>query len=118
MGGPELGEDAPMLLEEPVFDFDGEGNFVEREPRQHAPTTPAGAERLQLGSDAGASERVRMEHEHQDAGIDVRVSLSPDFLILSRLVKNVRSKAVRTYTLLANRTLDTSTNTLFLTESG
>ncbi|KAF2263388.1 hypothetical protein CC78DRAFT_581477 [Lojkania enalia] len=65
-------EDNVGLLEEPDFDFDEHGNFIEitrSEPVLCTPTAPLGGP---IPSDAGASARVRQEHEEgHSAGIQL-----------------------------------------------
>jgi meiotic recombination protein REC8 len=77
VGGSGLfvGEDLLEPLAEPDFGFDADGNFVD-----HAaiPVTPNVYGETVMQSDAGASERVRQEHEVGQMA-DVEVSLTADF---------------------------------------
>ncbi|PSN63799.1 hypothetical protein BS50DRAFT_647578 [Corynespora cassiicola Philippines] len=71
VGGPGgmLGDKMPDQLEDPDFDFDADGNLV---PRDVEPATPAPTGRATIRIDAGASARVRQEHEEaQLAGAEL-----------------------------------------------
>ncbi|KAF1929380.1 uncharacterized protein M421DRAFT_100483 [Didymella exigua CBS 183.55] len=60
-----------LNLEEPEFIFGEDGNIIEFTPAQHAPETPAAAVAAggaPMQSDAGASARVRREHEEGQLG--------------------------------------------------
>ncbi|KAF2798527.1 hypothetical protein K505DRAFT_405148 [Melanomma pulvis-pyrius CBS 109.77] len=63
VGGPSgmlRAEDLLEPLAEPDFGFDAEGNFFDHAPHPVTPAVPGGAN---VPSDAGASARVRQEHE-------------------------------------------------------
>lgn len=63
VGGPSgmlRGEDLLEPLAEPDFGFDADGNFFDHAPNPVTPAVPGGAT---VPSDAGASARVRQEHE-------------------------------------------------------
>ncbi|ORY18856.1 Rec8 like protein-domain-containing protein [Clohesyomyces aquaticus] len=60
------------LLDDPDFGFDADGNLIEFTPGQPVPGTPAVAGGATVTSDAGASARVRREHEEgQRAGVEL-----------------------------------------------
>ena len=63
-----LGADDLIQLEEPDFTFDIDGNYVEGPPSKVAAGTPAAQRSTGIHSDAGASARVRREHQegHDD----------------------------------------------------
>ncbi|KAF2464897.1 uncharacterized protein BDR25DRAFT_296064 [Lindgomyces ingoldianus] len=66
MGGPSgiVGEEGIMEpLEEPDFGFDADGNYIEFTPGPVISGTPAVPGAPTVPSDAGASARVRREHE-------------------------------------------------------
>ncbi|KAF1996152.1 hypothetical protein P154DRAFT_623379 [Amniculicola lignicola CBS 123094] len=59
-------------LEEADFDIDDDGMVLDFTPGRQAPGTPAVPEGVMAHSDAGASARVRREHEEgQDAGAEL-----------------------------------------------
>lgn len=57
-----------LQLDEPDFTFGEDGDIIELTPGQHAPATPAAAGGAPMYSDAGASARVRQEHEEGQQG--------------------------------------------------
>ncbi|KAF2629688.1 hypothetical protein BU25DRAFT_489699 [Macroventuria anomochaeta] len=59
-----------MQLDEPDFIFGEDGDIIELTPGQPAPATPAAAGGARMHSDAGASARVRQEHEEGQQGGD------------------------------------------------
>ncbi|KAF9698437.1 hypothetical protein EKO04_003770 [Ascochyta lentis] len=63
------GVDDILQLDEPDFTFGEDGNLIVFTPRQPAPATPAVAG-APMHSDAGASARVRREHEEGQQGGD------------------------------------------------
>ena len=75
-GGGELGDSGPELLEE-LFMFDSNGEMIDIEAGDHLPRTPANPPGARMPSDAGASARVRKEHEEgQRAGSEVSLQQS------------------------------------------
>ena len=82
-----IGQEDDGFLPDTDFSFDAEGNLLEFTPIQQISSTPAVGEGRALGSDAGASAKVRKEHEEGlKAGADVSCFLSnkpgPPFQIL------------------------------------
>ena len=72
-----IGGEDDGFLPDVDFGFDAEGNLLEFTPIQRISSTPAVGEGRALGSDAGASAKVRKEHEEGlKAGADVSC-LSP-----------------------------------------
>jgi meiotic recombination protein REC8 len=74
LAGPSglLGADDLIQLEEPDFTFDIDGNYVEGPPSKVVAGTPAAQQGTGMHSDAGASARVRREHEEgHDDGVQV-----------------------------------------------
>ena len=61
--GSIIGREDDGFLPDAGFGFDAEGNLLEFTPIQRISSTPAVGEGLALGSDAGASAKVRKEHE-------------------------------------------------------
>lgn len=67
-----IGREDDGFLPDADFGFDAEGNLLEFTPIQRISSTPAVGEGRALGSDAGASAKVRKEHEEGlKAGADV-----------------------------------------------
>jgi len=58
-----IGQEGDGFLPDAGFGFDAEGNLLEFTPIQRISSTPAVGEGRALGSDAGASAKVRKEHE-------------------------------------------------------
>ena len=82
-----IGREDDGFLPDTDFGFDAEGNLLEFTPIQWISSTPAVGEGRALGSDAGASAKVRKEHEEGlKAGADVSCFLSnkpgPPFQLL------------------------------------
>jgi len=72
-----IGREDGGFLPDADFGFDAEGNLLEFTPIQRIRSTPAVGEGRALGSDAGASAKVRKEHEEGlKAGADVSCFLS------------------------------------------
>lgn len=64
-----------LQLDEPDFTFGEDGDLIDFTTGQHAPATPAAGEGVSMHSDAGASARVRREHEEgRHAGDQVSVA--------------------------------------------
>lgn len=61
--GSIIGREDDGFLPDAGFGFDAEGNLLEFTPIQRISSTPAVGEGRALGSDAGASAKVRKEHE-------------------------------------------------------
>lgn len=72
-----IGREDDGFLPDVDFGFDAEGNLLEFTSIQRISSTPAVGEGRALGSDAGASAKVRKEHEEGlKAGADVSCFLS------------------------------------------
>lgn len=77
-GQDDIDLDHLLNLEEPDFVFGEDGDIIELTPVQRAPETPAAAPATggaPMHSDAGASARVRQEHEEGQQG-GAQVSLA------------------------------------------
>jgi hypothetical protein len=93
-----LGADEGFQLNEPEFTFDENGEFVENAPEKDVLGTPAvGA----MQSDAGASAKVRREHEEGRAGAGevsftavLRAFLHHDFIQPSNILRCLTSPAL------------------------
>lgn len=73
VGGPSvMGAGDIIQLEEPDFMIADDGEIIQLPPRRKMPSTPARTAGAKMSSDAGASARVRKEHEEgQQAGDQV-----------------------------------------------
>jgi len=73
VGGPSvMGAGDTIQLEDPDFMIADDGEIIQLPPRRKMPSTPARTAGAKMSSDAGASARVRKEHEDgQQAGDQV-----------------------------------------------
>jgi len=63
VGGPSvMGAGDTIQLEDPDFMIADDGEIIQLPPRQNMPSTPARTAGAKMSSDAGASARVRREH--------------------------------------------------------
>jgi len=64
VGGPSvMGAGDTIQLEDPDFMIADDGEIIQLPPRRKIPSTPARTAGAKMSSDAGASARVRKEHE-------------------------------------------------------
>jgi len=79
VGGPSvMGAGDAIQLEDPDFMIADDGEIIQLPPRRKMPSTPARTAGAKMSSDAGASARVRKEHEDgQQVGDQVSFATFP-----------------------------------------
>lgn len=77
-----IGREGDGFLPDAGFGFDAEGNLLEFTPIQRISSTPAVGEGRALGSDAGASAKVRKEHEE---GLKASANLGGNYMDIDML---------------------------------
>ena len=71
VGGPSvMGAGDTIQLEDPDFMIADDGEIIQLPPRRKVPSTPARTAGAKMSSDAGASARVRKEHEDGQQVVD------------------------------------------------